>query len=579
MTEETATAAERPRGGGVWLVSAGLLAGGMAALAVALFLPTAPARADGLPVWVRVAVAALLAAGVGVVVLPRWRARPESPWTDSRRWRVALGLGAAAVGTWAVVAFVADIRSGLPGQAIPVLAVGCVALLAATVLLAVPAPVPARRRSVARQALPAAVALVTVAAAAVALDVAGWRIPVEATTAERVDPAGVPDPPGAVSWTSTWPIELLNERLPDPVEVVAAGAGVVVASGDRVVALDGSTGAERWHYRRAGTRIFGLTASPDGRTVVADIDAGGEERSSGELFAFDANTGEVRWSRPSEWGAAATDHVLVVARLDSSLVGVDLGSGEELWDWAPPAGCEDNGAGHRSPDAVLVPVVCRDRAGAESATLIGIDDRTGTERWRYTAPGVTGSYALSDAELTTAPDGRAAMYRPRDPDTDPVLLDAATGAVLYRANYHAEIVGPDEDSLVLRREVPGADAKLVLRDLSTGAEHPLASTCPVLRQPVQPGSTDEGSMLVRSVLTSGSVLVLCFDGREGATPRATVDVYSRSDGTRKATVTATDDVGAIHAESSATGLIAAPGAAVVVVQHFDAEQAMVVGLA
>ena len=138
-----------------------------------------------------------------------------------------------------------------------------------------------------------------VAAVAVAVEVAALVIPVDATTAGRADPRGVPDPSGEVRWQATRPRPLLYGRVPEPVEVVAAGAGVIVGTGDRIVALDGSTGTERWHYRRAGARVDRISATPDGRTVVADIDAGGDERSSSVLFAFDANTGEVRWSRPS----------------------------------------------------------------------------------------------------------------------------------------------------------------------------------------------------------------------------------------------------------------------------------------
>jgi hypothetical protein len=46
---------------------------------------------------------------------------------------------------------------------------------------------------------------------------------------------------------------------------------VIVASGDRIIAIDGSTGGERWHYRRAGARIVTLTASPDGEIVLAEF--------------------------------------------------------------------------------------------------------------------------------------------------------------------------------------------------------------------------------------------------------------------------------------------------------------------
>jgi hypothetical protein len=83
---------------------------------------------------------------------------------------------------------------------------------------------------------------------------------------------------------------------------------------------------------------------------------------------------------------------------------------------------------------------------------------------------------------------------------------------------------------------------------------------------------------VRPVVTSTSVLVLCFEGRPETTPRATVDVYSRSDGTRTATITATDAVGPITDVSRVSGLIPAPGAVVLVVQQYDPGRAVVAAL-
>ena len=135
------------RGGTARAVAVGLLAGGVAALVVAQFLSTAPARVDGLPVWVRTAAGLTAAAGVGALVVPTWRARWESPWTDGRRWTIAFGLGGVLVGMWAVTACAADIGSGLPGPATPLLAVGCVAAIVAAVLLVLTAPGTAQRGS------------------------------------------------------------------------------------------------------------------------------------------------------------------------------------------------------------------------------------------------------------------------------------------------------------------------------------------------------------------------------------------------------------------------------------------------
>jgi hypothetical protein len=526
-------------------VGVGLLAAGLAALVIALVRPTEPARA-GLPAWVWVTVVAVLVAGVGVMVP---RSRPDPVW-----WRLGLGVGAVVLGTWAVFAGVADVRSGLPGSAIPWLAVGCVALLVAAVLLGVSSPAPLRRRSVVRQALPAILAVVIVVASAVAVDMVGWRLPVDATTTTEDNDTVVPDLTNRVRWTSTWP-ELDG--------VVAAGAGVVVASGDRVVALDGASGDERWHYRRAGARVVGLTATD--YAVVAEIAAGGENSSSA-LFVFDAYTGELHWTRPP--GDIVVVSGALVERMPDgrTLVGFADLNGKERWTWTPPPGCELNGSLQPARLAVLVPVICRDPAGRRYYAVIGVDGAYGGQRWRYDGPPATVADP-PDAELTMSPDQKAARYRPRDPGAEPVLLYTfIDGVLLYRVPDGTEIVAFDEVHAVLRRNVRGT-GQLLLRSLVTKTERPLGSTCPALER-------SDGASRVSSVVTprteefAGNVLVLCFDDREGA-PRADVDVYS-SDGARHTTVEVATS--AIPPE-----LLVAPDA-VVVVQYRDSGPDVLLGL-
>lgn len=86
------------------------------------------------------------------------------------------------------------------------------------------------------------------------------------------------------------------ERLPD---IVAAGAGFVVAELDGLTAYDGRTGTQRWHYRRPDFRRgdeYGVVYRPetllsvaDGRVVLANWDHLGWR-------AFDAVTGEKLWT-------------------------------------------------------------------------------------------------------------------------------------------------------------------------------------------------------------------------------------------------------------------------------------------
>jgi outer membrane protein assembly factor BamB len=568
MTRATDPGAEQPtaRHGELgWVVGVGALVGGLSAGLVALFLPMT-AR-EGFSGWVRVTAVVMVPVGWQAVF---WSRQSESEWSGVARhkWAVALGLVAALLGWWAVCAAVADIQTGLPGPAAPLLAVGCAAVLVAAVLLAVTPPARPRHGSVVRQALPAAAALVTVIAVATVAELAALRwIPVDATTAERVDPAAVPDEPTRVRWS--WPT---SDRLRG---AVAAGPGVIVAAGDRVVALDGPTGAQRWHHRWVGAEVRGLTATPDGRTVVAEVRPGGQ--SSTAVFAFDAHTGEVRWSRhPGFEYLDATDHALV-SYDGTEQVGIDPGSGEELWRWREPTGCTVEQS-RPTPDAMLNTVSCVDYTdhGSDPATstaVIAVDDRTGRQRWRFAGTAAS-DQGLYQTFLDVSPNGLVAAFAPtteEEPTTgvekqqEPVLLESATGAVLYRPDGDAEIVVPDPHTPLLRRAVPGGEPRLVLHDLSTGAEHPLQSMC-----------SDA------LAITPGSVLSACFgEWRERAAHRATVEVHSRSGATPAAFITVTDAVRTIVPSTSPpfTALIPVRGAVVLAVRSFPLrDRSVVIGL-
>jgi hypothetical protein len=277
-----------------------------------------------------------------------------------------------------------------------------------------------------------------------------------------------------------------------------------------------------------------------------------------------------------------TDHVFVAAgSFDEPIVGVDLASGEDLWSWTRPSHCEANdGDEEPGQDAVLVPLVCHGAGGATSV-LIGIDDRTGTERWRFTGPATEYPDPL-DADLTASPDRRVAVYAPgpggADVYSDQVLLDSATGAVRYRTGGNPEVVQPDARTPVLRREIRGGDAQLIVRDLSTGAERPLASPCPALHASDLPSRADVRDTAARPFVTPASVLVLCFDARSGTTPRVTVEAYARSNGTTPTTIATVDPTGPPDGPWDIT-LIPAAGAVALLVQNWRATAAQVLGLA
>ena len=110
--------------------------------------------------------------------------------------------------------------------------------------------------------------------------------------------------------------------------------------------------------------------------------------------------------------------------------------------------------------------------------------------------------------------------------------------------------------------------ELVVRDLSTGVEHPLESTCPAVQRPDQ-DDPDELTKRIPVVFTEDSAMVLC------AGPVVTVDVYSRTDGARTASLSGT---GRRRELTTVPGLLPAAGAIVLVVQDFDTDPAVMDGL-
>jgi hypothetical protein len=68
--------------------------------------------------------------------------------------------------------------------------------------------------------------------------------------------------------------------------------------------------------------------------------------------------------------------------------------------------------------------------------------------------------------------------------TAPATSDGdTTGAVLYRVPDGLDIMEPDISTLVLRPLRPDHDIQLMLRDVRSGTEHQLATTCPALQPP------------------------------------------------------------------------------------------------
>jgi outer membrane protein assembly factor BamB len=266
----------------------------------------------------------------------------------------------------------------------------------------------------------------------------------DATTAADTRPAPVPAAPRTRTWMWHAP-EGLTVR-----EVVPAGAGVVVAVDDGVVALDGVTGRERWHYRVAGARVALAAVTPDGDTLTLTYNVPGEGINEIRVLVLDATTGTVVLDETGDgsyfydsysWGVL-TDQVLVSVAMQ--VRAFDPRTGERRWEYTPPPQCEvweEGPPTMAGAGVVTVGMVCgpdkppvRIPSDPEpvTVTVVGLDERTGQQRWQHTRDGVL------VAKLVPAGDGSAVFLQC---DGFAALLDPATGApVLDAPGTDADLV-------------------------------------------------------------------------------------------------------------------------------------------
>jgi outer membrane protein assembly factor BamB len=156
-------------------------------------------------------------------------------------------------------------------------------------------------------------------------------------------------------------------------QVVTENTAVTGAS-DELLALDATTGFERWRHAEGGVPM-----AADGGVVVTLDDAG-------TLAGFDVTTGERLWrtALPDGRGWFETGVAVAEGRVfvgGGRLVAFDLGSGRRAW--AAPAELSK-----LSPPAVAggLVVACT----GESRQAIAFDAESGTERWQLSDPRVTG---------------------------------------------------------------------------------------------------------------------------------------------------------------------------------------------
>lgn len=188
---------------------------------------------------------------------------------------------------------------------------------------------------------------VTLVLCAAAIHLGDDSVNIDHTLASPAEIPPIPSSVGNYAYTLAVPADAHSEDEIHPrANVVAAGAGFVVATKFGVTAYDAKTGTERWHYLRrdpaehggpdvsiAGS--YGITAYDGGRVLVAHWD---------QFVAFDALTGEVLWTKaPAEfrvWSRSegSPAEPALIATAGNSVVRVDPWTGRQLWSRENPDG-------------------------------------------------------------------------------------------------------------------------------------------------------------------------------------------------------------------------------------------------
>lgn len=501
-----------------------------------------------------VAVSAVSAlATVTWVVLAR-RLWAGGRWTAFSRPRllvpvlvVLLGAGTWSYLCWQYVGFTPRrTEKAFPGDRLLLvtLVYGVLLLGVALVLLTARrirafAPMPRPRPWAAAAAFTGAVsaaAAVALAAGAV-VAVGGEHTRIDATTAAAVPAPPVPTDPNRVArrWS--------EGRY---VHAVAAGAGVVVSSihTGTIIALDGRTGVERWHYRRSDSTPLALVAVEGGNGVVASF--------SGRLHAFDAFTGQLWWREEAEtadipeddvqWPLLAAGSTVIRMRQnpdapEPEFVGRDARSGELRWRYSLPSEC---GAWPDTTIATtaLVHVLGDDCPWGE--TTVALYATTGQELWR-TPP-------ESDVYVR---DG--VLVRPVTPGELTHVLDPRTGRPMGTIT-DGSVTGGTAAGEVLVYFVEGGNDRPVER--SGWALADLGAPAPRW-QALHPPMGDEGAAFLADTIAVVQQTRACPAG-DGLV----LVLLDKADGANRRSF-ACDDLPRSHAIRSGSTVWPAPGALVV----------------
>lgn len=299
---------------------------------------------------------------------------------------------------------------------------------------------------------------------------------------------------GRQQWRTELPMASVSEPVVSGALVIVAGTDDCAGSRLTVAAVRADNGQPAWQSAVAAQNIcaFDVGVHVANGIVVAGGPLGGSADPPGSCtasgravagpraVALDLTTGKQRWQAPPATGevlAATSATVITRGANPGCLVGLDAASGHARWTVAPPVSPID-----ASTDADSAFVLGQVAGGADSVSAV--DPNTGRKRWQVALGRSDGSWPLAVGEvLVTATERTTLDFPPVIPGSPKATppeptsvttincLDPGTGHQLWSAavpdGQISTSLGP---GLVLVTHLSGNQSTVEARDSRTGVQ-------------------------------------------------------------------------------------------------------------
>lgn len=254
----------------------------------------------------------------------------------------------------------------------------------------------------------------------------------DATTAAEVDVPAVPQALGERAFRV--PVGVLGPREPpESLHLYGAGAGFMLwqENLDDITAY-GSTGVERWHYRRTGpsaVRIVAVQTYDEASAVIVALKTRNPGADSEELSVF---------------------------------VGLDAVTGQQLWSATGPVLSDAYYAGRRGAPSPFL--VARGRQ-----VWTAFDPRTGNQLWQVPSPSSCGYVRVADTATTVVGIEQCRAEDERTSTIRVVALDPASGETRFAKDLLTrQDVSSDSTAQSAGRDGSAVDVSWGTPDYSSG---------------------------------------------------------------------------------------------------------------